>query len=64
MACACGQTQVRSAQGAQAAAAQGGGSAWVYEVTFSDGATMRVPTEQEAIAALSQGGGGYRQVRR
>lgn len=64
MGCACGQTQVRSAQGAQAHAAQTGGSAYQYEVTFANGSTMNVPTEQEAIGALRQGGGGYRQVRK
>lgn len=62
MACACGGSSARSAQGAQTAAAGSGRSPYQFEVMFNDGTSTVVKTEAEAIGALMHKGGGYRQV--
>lgn len=63
MGCACGSSSAQSPAGMMNASG-GSGNAYEYEVTYSNSTTQRFKTEAEAIAALSHGGGGYRQVPR
>lgn len=64
MACGCSKGSSSSARQARRDSEPTSTAGYEFEVTYNTGGTQRFRTEQEAMAALSMQGGGFRMVPR